>query len=108
MRKLYHTAAPAELLEAVKRHAHALVAGDETAAALMLEERAAEAHHEAFERLGGLRPLGNFEVIARARIGFEYIVKLRLYGTGDRDATLQIRWHRDSDNAWRIVELNDL
>jgi hypothetical protein len=57
--------------------------------------------------LSSTRPFGRDEVIARARLGFHYIVKLRLTGRAGATMTLQNRWHRESGGTWRVIEIED-
>jgi hypothetical protein len=106
--KRYLTVVPAELLQTVDAFSRAIV-NNEPAAEHALDESALEAYLAAGQRLAEIRPLTGFEVIARAKIGLQYIVKVRFCGTSGRDLTLQTRWHRSIHaEQWRMVELNDL
>lgn len=105
--KIKRTVFPAKLADAVAAHAAAMVAGDDSGAVKFVNDRAAAAFEAAIKRGASMRPFTGYEVIARARLGFQYIVKVRLYGSGD-DLTLQIRWHQQGNGAWRIVEVEDL
>jgi hypothetical protein len=105
--KVKRTGLPLELEAAVAAHAAALVAGDDCGAASFVEERAAGAADAAIARAASMRPFRGFEVIARARLGFQYIVKLRLAGVAGAMMTLQNRWHRESGGAWRLIEIED-
>ncbi|MGA2410868.1 MAG: hypothetical protein ABSG46_10840, partial [Candidatus Binataceae bacterium] len=67
---------------------------------------ALEGHRAAFERTRNLGPFEEFEVIARAKLGFQYIAKIRLYAS-EHELTLQCRW-REENGAWRIAEIDDI
>jgi hypothetical protein len=101
------TVFPPELADAVAAHAAAMVVGDEGGAAKFVNDRAAAAFGAAIKRGASMRPFTSYEVIARARLGFQYIVKVRAHGTAG-DLTLQNRWHKEDDGNWRIVEIEDL
>src|ERR1700730_15395038 len=105
--KIRRMGAPPELEAAVAAHAAALVAGDERGAAAFGGARAIAAHAAAIAPAASIRPFGRDEVIARARLGFHYIVKLRLTGRAGATMTLQNRWHRESGGAWRLIEIED-
>ncbi len=107
MAKHYHTLAPPDLLDAVDAHARALCGGDDRRAASFISERALQAHQEALARITTIRPLRGYEVIARARLGRHYIVKVRFHGEA-ANVTLQNRWHSDDSHQWRVVEVEDI
>ncbi|MGH7932184.1 MAG: hypothetical protein ACREQN_03345 [Candidatus Binataceae bacterium] len=103
------TIAP-ELLKAVEAYARALCTGDDGAAEAYVDAAALPAHRAALGRSAALRPFTRSEVLARARLGFHYLVKVRFdgaAGTGG-NLTLQNRWHAQSDGRWCIVEIDDL
>ena len=105
--KVKRTGVPPELEAAMTAHAAALVTGDERGAAALVDARAAAAAGAAIARAASMRPFGRYGVIARARLGFHYIVKLRLTGRAGATMTLQNRWHRESGGAWRLIEIED-
>jgi hypothetical protein len=105
--KVKRTGLPAELEAAVTVHAAAIAAGDERHAMAFVEERAAIAAGATMARLSAMRPLTDVKVIARARLGAHYIVKLRLIGEVGTTMTLQNRWHQESGGAWRLIEIED-
>jgi hypothetical protein len=107
VRKRYRTVVPPELLDAVATHARAAAASDLALASSFVDETAAEAHGEALVGFGDLGREIGYAVIARARIGSQFIVKVRFDGAA-RSLTLQIRWRLDGAANWRIVEVNDL
>ncbi len=105
--KVKRTGLPEELEAAVASHAAAIAAGDDRDAMVFVEERAAIAAGGALERVSAMRPLTGFKVIARARLGAHYIVKLRLIGKAGTTMTLQNRWHQQSGGEWRLIEIED-
>lgn len=105
--KVRRTVVPVELNEAVAAHAAATVANNATEAGRYIDVRAAEAVAAALGRAGALRPFLRYEVIARARLGFHYLVKVKFIGQSG-DLTLQNRWSRTADGDWRLIECDDL
>ena len=99
---------PDTLLAAISAYAQAIVRGDEEAGLrfVTMEPPVQASHRATFARAGRLGPWDGFELIARARLGFQFIAKTRLYGTGG-DLTLQCRW-REEDGNWRIAEIADV
>ena len=105
--KVKRTGFPPELELAVAEHAAAIVAGDGREAGKFADDRAAAESDAAIRRAATLRPFGGYEVIARARLGFQYMVKLRLAGKRG-DLNLQTRWHQVGGGAWAIAEIEDI
>jgi hypothetical protein len=105
--KVKRTGLPRALELAVAEHAAALVAGDDRCAAEFADERAAAESDATIQRATTLRPFGGYEIIARARLGFQYIVKLRLAGKHG-DLNLQTRWHQIDGGAWAIAEIENI
>jgi hypothetical protein len=101
------TVIPIELDESVAGHASAFAHGDDRAAERFTVNAALEAHRAAFARSSALGAPREFEVLARARIGLHYVVKVRFHRDG-RDVLLQNRWRMEPDGTWRIVEVEDL
>ena len=101
------TVVPIELDEAVAAHARAFAHGDERAAERFITKTALEAHRTAFARSSALGVARDFEVLARARLGLHYVVKVRFHRDG-REVLLQNRWRMEPDRTWRIVEVEDL
>jgi hypothetical protein len=105
--KVKRTGLPPALEQAVAEHAAAIVAGDDRGAAKFADDRAAAESEAAIRQAATLGPFGGYEIIARARLGFQYIVKIRL--TGSRgDLNLQTRWHRLDGDAWAIAEIENI
>ena len=98
---------PPELDQAVAAHAQAVRAGDGEAAERYVLAVALEAHRAALRRAAAINPPHEFEVIARARLGHQYFVKVRFREAGE-SFTLQNRWLRENDGPWRIIEVEDL
>lgn len=105
--KHYQTLIPGELREAVAHYARAVIDGDEASAEGLVEASAIEGHRAALKQAAGMPLFENFELIAHARLGFQFIVKIRFQGAGDK-LPLQIRWRRQNGNGWRIVEVENL
>jgi hypothetical protein len=101
------TVVPIELDESVAGHASAFSHGDERAAERFVVNAALEAHRAAFARSSALGAPREFEVLARARLGLHYVVKVRFHRDG-REVALQNRWRREPYGTWRIVEVEDL
>lgn len=105
--KQYRTIIPGELREAVAGHAGAVIEGNEASAEGWVEGLALEGHRAALKHAAEIRPLRNFELIAHARLGFQFIVKVRFHGAGG-NLPLQVRWRRQNGSGWRIVEVENL
>jgi hypothetical protein len=98
---------PDDLDRAVTAHAQAVLADDQGTMEGFVLDAAREAHRAALEPSGAMRPLREFKVIARARLGHQYFVKVRFLGLGN-NLTLQNRWLKENGDGWRIVEVTDL
>ncbi len=96
-----------ELEEAVETHARAILGGDQSGADAFVASTALENHRAAFAEADARRPLHSFELLARAKIGRQYICKVRFRGAGGI-LTLQGRWRCESDGKWRLAEVEDL
>ncbi|MBE3604221.1 hypothetical protein IMX07_11365 [bacterium] len=105
--KIRRTVVPVELNEAVAAHAAATVVNDAAEASRYIDARAAEAVAAALGRAGALRPFIRYEVLARARLGFHYLVKVKFIGRSG-DLILQNRWSRTANGDWRLIECDDL
>jgi hypothetical protein len=105
--KVKRVGLPPELEAIVSAYASAIVAGDDRLAATFVEERATASLSAAMEHIASMRPLKGVEVIARARLGFQYIVKLRFRSGAGSGLVFQTRWHRGSVGVWRLIEIED-
>ena len=98
---------PDSLYEAITVYAEAIVKGDADAGSKIVASEAIASHREACARTAEKRPWDGYELIARARLGFQYIAKLRFQGSHG-DLTLQCRWREAADGAWQIAEIADV
>lgn len=87
--------------------AGAVLRGDRVAVEKFVAERAIEAGRAASDLAAAKRPFARFEVLARARIERQFIVKIRWHGEKG-PATWQTRWDLDGEGRWQIVEIEDL
>jgi hypothetical protein len=106
--KQYQTAIPSELRDAVTSHARAVIEGDDAGAEDWVEGPALESYRGAVTQGMEIRPLTSFDIIAHARLGFQFIVKVRFHGANNLNMPLQVRWRRQNGTAWRIVEAENL
>jgi hypothetical protein len=105
--KIKRTGLPPELEAAITEHAMAVAEGDESGAVKFASDRAGVSHGAAMKSAASMRPFGSYEIIARARLGFQYLVKVRLSGDAN-DLTVQTRWLHAEGGEWRIAEVEDL
>ncbi|MGH7949989.1 MAG: hypothetical protein ACREQF_12240 [Candidatus Binataceae bacterium] len=96
-----------ELVEQIEAHAGALAAGDAAAAESHVAAEALEAHRAIFSARGSTGTFEGCEALARAKIGSQFMSKIRLSGGGE-GLTLLNRWKKSADGKWRIVEIDDL
>lgn len=100
----------AGLDEAIEQHAGAIAHGNFRAAEGRVAPGALEAHRAACATIAA-QPPGSFTLLARARIGFQYVAKLRWpagrTAPGSAALVLQNRWRREGER-WQIVEVDDL
>ena len=101
-----------ELDNAVEAYARAFMAGDRDGAERFVTEAGIEGHRAAMAAAADKRPLDSFEVLARAKIGFQQIAKVCWNSPGVkpnvRNVLLQIRWSQQADKTWKIVDVEDL
>lgn len=81
--------------------------GDAAAGSKIVATEAIASHREAFARAAEKQPWEGYELIARARLGFQYIAKIRFHSSSG-DLTLQCRWREAADGAWHIAEIADI
>ncbi|HEY2524594.1 MAG TPA: hypothetical protein VGI29_06010 [Candidatus Binataceae bacterium] len=89
--------------EAIAAHARAVVAGDVGAAEGCVRPAALEAYRAAIGAAASLGPFDGYAAPALARLGTQYISKVRFTGARG-SALMQIRWARESDGRWQIAE----
>ncbi|HVA78317.1 MAG TPA: hypothetical protein VNF27_10500 [Candidatus Binataceae bacterium] len=87
--------------ERIIAHGKALLAGGADADAY-LASSAQPSYRDAVAAIAPMRPFDNFETLALARLGFQYISKLRLSGAKEI-AKLLIRWKNSEDGKWVIA-----
>jgi hypothetical protein len=96
-----------DLREAIAAHAAALAAGDSATAEKFVLAQAIEAHRDASAEILRISKPVALEKLALAKVGFQYLSKLRF--TGDAGAMRRVlyRWRKEADGAWRIVSVED-
>lgn len=99
---------PDDLMQAITAYAEAIVRGDLEAGSRLVTDtpKAQESHSATFRQAARQGPWRGFELIARARLGYQYIAKVRFKGNGS-DLILQCRW-RQEDRFWRIAEIAEI
>ncbi len=93
--------------DAIAAHARALEVGDAAAADKFVAERARDAHRAMVADLKRKGALARCRALALAKIGMQFMSKLRLEG-GAEEATLLNRWAQDADGRWRIAACEDI
>jgi len=88
-----------ELEERIGAHAAALVGGDTG------EARAFSSDDSVAVDCKG--PFVSYERLALAKIGAQFMSKIRLY-RADASITLLVRWRKDSSGKWMIAEAEDI
>lgn len=106
--KQYQTAIPGELRDAIASHAQAVINGDSAEAEKWIEGPGLEGYRAAVVPAVEMQPLESFDVIAHARLGFQFIVKVRFHAGNNFKLPLQVRWRRQNGTAWRIIEVENL
>ena len=95
-----------DLRETIATHAAALAAGDSAAAEKFVIAQAIEAHRLASAEISRISRPVTLEKLALAKVGFQYISKLRFSNAGAMRRVLY-RWRKEPDGAWRIVSVED-
>ena len=109
--KRYRALVPDELREAFEAYARAVLASDladDPAVEEFVAVRARESHRGALAKIAAAGPLSGYSILARARLGFHYVIKVRFSAAGGSEVTLQNRWCDEKSAGWRIVEVEDL
>jgi len=96
-----------KLEAAIEAHARAFASAEGASAERLVAQSAIAAHREALQAATAKGKVERFEVLARARLGPQILVKVR-FNSASGATLLQNRWARLSDGAWRILELEDL
>jgi len=95
-----------ELREAIAEHAAALAAGDSAKAEAFAHPDAIETYRQAAAEIARIPQPVKVETLALARVGFQYISKLRFTGAGAMRRVLY-RWRKEGDGKWRIAAVED-
>ncbi len=95
-----------ELDQAIDAHARAIVAGNLDAAGAFVSPGAREAHRELAAQFIGGGALEGFELPGRAKIGFQYMSRVRFL-RGAQTLLALIRW-RLEDGRWMIASVEDM
>jgi len=95
-----------DLREAIATHAEALAECDITAAEKFVLPQALEAHRQAAAEIERIPQPRKVETLALAKIGFQYISKLR-FTNGDAMRRVLYRWRKEADGKWLIVGVED-
>jgi hypothetical protein len=96
-----------ELEQAIEAHADAFLGCNPDAAERFVAERGLETHRAAMSSAAEKRPLQSLEILACAKIGRQYIAKVRWSGARGTFIS-QNRWSEEGDRGWKIVEVEDL
>jgi hypothetical protein len=95
-----------DLREAIATHAAALAASDSATAEKFALPGAIEAHRQAAAEIARIgRPVA-VETLALAKVGFQYISKIRFTNGGAMRRVLY-RWRKETDGKWLIVSVED-
>ena len=95
-----------DLREAIATHAAALAAGDGEKAEAFVLPVAIETHRQAAAEIARIAQPRKVETLALAKIGFQYISKLRFTNTGAMRRVLY-RWRKEAEGKWAIVSVED-
>ena len=95
-----------ELRDAIATHAAALAAGDSAAAEKFVLPQAIETHRQAAAEIARIPRPAKAETLALAKVGFQYISKLRITN-GDAMRRVLYRWRKEADGKWVIVSVED-
>jgi len=95
-----------DLREAIATHAAALAASDSATAEKFALPGAIETHRQAAAEIARIaRPVA-VETLALAKVGFQYISKIRFTNGGAMRRVLY-RWRKEADGKWLIVSVED-
>ena len=92
-----------ELTETIAAHARAVLARDTGAAERYVTPAALETYRLAMNEAMRLGPFDRHATPALARLGIQYISKVRFAGARG-SALMQIRWKRAGEGHWLIAE----
>ena len=95
-----------DLRDAIATHAAALAAGNSTTAEKFVLPNAIETHRQAATEVARIPQPAKVETLALAKVGFQYISKLR-FTNGDAMRRVLYRWRKETDGKWVIVSVED-
>ncbi len=95
-----------ELREAIESQAAALASGDRAAAEKFALPVALEAYRQAAAEIARIPAPVQVEALALAKVGYQYISKLRFTGGGAMRRVLY-RWRKEADGKWLVVGVED-
>jgi len=95
-----------DLRDAIATHAALLAAGDRTAAEKYVLPDAIETHRQAATEIARIPRPAKVETLALAKVGFQYISKLR-FTNGEAMRRVLYRWRKEADGKWVIVSVED-
>ena len=95
-----------DLRDAIATHAALLAAGDSTKAEKFVLPQAIETHRQAAAEIARIPRPAKVETLALAKVGFQYISKLR-FTNGDAMRRVLYRWRKEADGKWVIVSVED-
>jgi hypothetical protein len=95
-----------DLREAIATHAAAVAAGDSATAEKFVIAQALETHRQAAAEIARIGQPVNVETMALAKVGFQYISKIRFTNGGAMRRVLY-RWRKEGDGKWAIASVED-
>ena len=95
-----------ELRETIAAHADAIASGDAIAAEKFANSGALDAYRVAAAEIARLKKPVEVETLALAKIGAQYISKIKIVGA-DRHRRVLYRWRKEADGKWRIAGVED-
>ena len=95
-----------DLRDAIATHAAALAGFDSTTAEKFVLPQAIETHRQAAAEIARIARPAKVESLALAKVGFQYISKLR-FTNGDAMRRVLYRWRKKGDGKWVIVSVED-
>jgi hypothetical protein len=95
-----------DLRDAIASHAAALAVGESTTAERFVLPQALETHRQAAAEIARVPQPAKVETLALAKVGFQYISKLRFTNDGAMRRVLY-RWRKEADGKWQIVSVED-
>jgi hypothetical protein len=95
-----------DLRETIATQAAALAAGDSAKAEAFALPSAIETYRQAAAEIARMPKPVEVEALALAKVGFQYISKLRFTNGGAMRRVLY-RWRKEADGKWLVVSVED-